>query len=301
MATEIYRFPREAMATSFEVRVATENASYASQAARAAFDEIDRLEKLLSSYIDASDISRVNRFGSQEPVLVSIDTFECLEIARRVHRDTERAFDVTIGALFKCWRKERIPPRLPTKEEVADAQARVGMEYVVLDAAEFRVGLRKAGVIIDLGGIGKGFALDKAALVLKEWGVNAALLRSGESTVLALDPPPGEEGWSVSVGSGADPSNTPGTIPLRRCAVSASGTAVKGKHIMDPRSGRSANAAVRAWASCPAAADADALSTAFMVMSTREVKRFCNEHPDTWAALLVAERRRRLLRFGLPE
>ena len=304
---EFHRFSHRAMGTTFEILIASddtvvESAEYARQAAQAAFDEVDRLEKDLSRFIESSDISRINKIGSREPVRVSIDTFECLQLATRLHRETGGAFDAAIGALLACWRTPAGTPRQPTSKEVAKAKALTGMERVVLDRKNLTVRTKTAGVLLDLGGIGKGFALDKAAETLREWadegwGLEAALLSGGQSTVFAMNAPPGKRGWTVTVG--ADVLDAPEEIPLRDRALSGSGTRVRGRHIIDPRTGRPAKDPVRAWASSPSGAVSDALSTAFMVMSPAEVERYCAEHDETWAILLIQDASgRRLKRFG---
>jgi thiamine biosynthesis lipoprotein len=304
---ELHRFAHEAMATTFEILIASddtvaESAEYARQAAQAAFHEIDRLEKDLSRFIESSDISRINKLGSREPVRVSIDTFECLQLAARIHNDTGGAFDVTIGALVACWRTAGGSPRRPSAKEIAEAKARTGMERVVLDAKNFTVRLKTDGVSLDLGGIGKGFALDKAAGTLREWadegwGFEAALLSGGGSSLLAMGAPPGKRGWTVTVGG--DVLDAPEEILLCDRALSGSGTRVRGRHIIDPRTGRPAGGPVRAWASSLSGAVSDALSTAFMIMSSAEVEHYCTEHADTWAMLLIQDSAgRRLKRFG---
>ena len=304
---ELHRFAHEAMATTFEILIASddtvaESAEYARQAAQAAFHEIDRLEKDLSRFIESSDVSRINKLGARESVRVSIDTFECLQLAGRIHDDTGGAFDVTIGALLACWRASASTPRGPTVKEIAEAKARTGMERVALDGKSFTVRLKTDGVLLDLGGIGKGFALDKAAETLREWadegwGLEAALLSGGQSSVLAMGAPPGKRGWTVTVG--ADILDVPEEIVLCDRALSGSGTRVRGRHIIDPRTGRPAKGPIRAWASSPSGAVSDALSTAFMVMSSAEVERYCTEHEETWAMLLIQDATgRRLQRFG---
>ena len=304
---ELHRFAHQAMATTFEILIASddtvaESAEYARQAAQAAFREVDRLEKDLSRFIESSDISRINKLGAREPVRVSIDTFECLQLAARIHNDTRGAFDVAIGALVACWRTAGGTPHKPTAKEIAEAKARTGMERVVLDTKNFTVRLKTDGVSLDLGGIGKGFALDKAAETLREWadegwGLEAALLSGGQSTLLAMGAPPGKRGWTVTVGG--DVLDAPEEIFLRDRALSGSGTRVRGRHIIDPRTGRPAKGPVRAWASSPSGAVSDALSTAFMIMSPAEVERYCTEHVDTWAILLIEDAAgRRLKRFG---
>jgi len=305
---ELHRFAHEAMATTFEILIASddtvaESAEYARQASQAAFHEVDRLEKDLSRFIESSDISRISKLGARQPVRVSVDTFECLQLAARLQRETGGAFDVTIGALLAFWRTPAGELRNPTLKEVAEAKARTGMEQVVLDRRNFTVRLKTDGVLLDLGGIGKGFALDKAAETLREWadegwGLEAALLSGGQSTLLAMGAPPGKRGWTVTVG--ADVLDAPEEILLRDRALSGSGTRVRGRHIIDPRTGRPAGGPhVRAWASSPSGAVSDALSTAFMIMGPAETERYCAEHADTWAILLIRDASgRRLKRVG---
>jgi thiamine biosynthesis lipoprotein len=152
-----------------------------------------------------------------------------------------------------------------------------------------------AGVDLDLGGIGKGFALDTVREVLAHWEIDRGLLHGGTSTALAWGFPgrhAGElEGWPLGV-AGAQPSTgAPGRVILRDRALSGSGTEVKGEHVIDPRDGRPARGHDAAWVSHPSAAAADALSTAFMVMPTAQVDQFCRRHPEVWALVICAEKR----------
>jgi len=273
----VHRFPHEAMTTPFEAVIAGQTSRYAAQAARAVFDEIDRIEGKLSRFIESSDVSRINRFGSEKPVRVSIETFQCLELAARVHRRTDGAFDVT----------------------ARQGEPTGGTDRVELDANQFTVRLKAADVSIDLGGIGKGFALDRAAALLEDWSIGSALIHGGASTAIAVGDMPGKDGWHVSVGSGSNRTDMTETVVVRDRAVSGSGTAARGRHIIDPRTGRSVVGRVRTWASCPSGAVADALSTAFMVMSPTDIERYCRDHTGTWAMLLTEDDlERRLIRFG---
>jgi thiamine biosynthesis lipoprotein len=146
-----------------------------------------------------------------------------------------------------------------------------GLDTLVLNPASLSVGVTQDGGTpkIDLGGIGKGFALDRAAEIVAEWGFEDALLTAGPSTVLALGTQDGEP-WSVGV-------NGSGQLLTDR-ALSASGKDVQGAHVLDPRKGQPASGHEKAWAIAPSAAVADALSTAFMVMDTQEVETVCRSH-----------------------
>lgn len=323
-----FRFGHEAMATRFEAVIAGAGRDHARQAASAAFAEIDRLEANLSRFVENSDVSQINREAGREVVRIGIETFECLRLAKRMAKETGGAFDVTVGALMACWRSDDGTLRRPTPPEFAEARTRTGSDLLELDDTAITARLKLASARIDLGAIGKGFALDEAAAVLREWGIETALIHGGASTVLAFGAPEGQGGWPVGVGIGAgdvateekEGAREARRVELRDKALSASGTAVKGRHIIDPRTGRpvggaagqpvgavarpgdgadGANGALRAWALAPSGAVADALSTAFLVMTTTEVESYCAGHSDVSAALLVeAASQRRLLRFG---
>ena len=271
---------------------------FALLAAAGPFEEIDLIEQDLSRYRDTSDVARINQLAPNHPVRVGPHAFACLKAAAAIHAGTAGAFDVTIGPLMACWRNPDRSLRRPSDEELAQARARVGMHLVVLDDTAYTVAVKVEGVVVDLGGIGKGYAADCAARLLAEWQIHAAFISAGSSTVLALDPPPGKPGWAVGAGGIGDQPHTQ-TIQLCNRALSGSATRVKGRHIMDPRTGRPAAAAIATWALCPKATTADALSTAFMVMRPEEVEQYCERHPDT-AALLVldAPGGPRRVRFG---
>lgn len=259
----VHRFSHEAMATVFEVHCVHEDARYAAQAAQAAFHLVDRLEQDLSRFIENSDVSRVNHLTAGEGTRVSPTTMECLEIAWHLHGLTGGAFDASIGS---------------------------GLERLELVPDEFTVRAREGGARIDLGGIGKGYAVDRVAELLEEWEIPRALVHGGYSSVLALEPPPGQDGWALTL-------SAPGTgavlarVSARRTAFSASGVR-KGDHILDPRTGLPVHGREAAWvavqqeAEGSAAAVADALSTAFMIQPPEEVAELCRRCPglEAWLA-----------------
>ena len=150
-----------------------------------------------------------------------------------------------------------------------------------LNNAQRTVQCRTGKLEIDLGAIGKGFALDRMAVELAEWECPAYLLIAGGSSILAGDPPPGTPGWSVGLGD----DNSEPRHWLKHGSLSGSGISVKGRHIFDPRTGKPADQRPRAWAAAPSAAVSDALSTAFMVLEGRDIARLMNGRPD-WQAFL---------------
>lgn len=258
------------MATTFEIRIVSESATYAGQIAQVVFDEIDRLEKTLSRFVQSSDIAQINHLGATQPVRVSLDTIECLRVAEEIRQQTHGAFDITLAG-----------------------------KQIDLCEESFTVRLEDEDTKLDLGGIGKGYALDKAAELLAEWGVESALLHGGESSVLAIGAPPGKEGWVLGVGAGADDPKEKRHLALCDSAISASGTQLKGEHIQDPRTGKPPDRAIRVWVAAPKAIVTDALATAFMILSTAEIDVYCSNHPEVSALLLVDEKGcKRLLPFG---
>jgi thiamine biosynthesis lipoprotein len=245
------------MATTFKVTLAHGDAAYARQAGAAAWAELDRIEGLLSRFTQSSDISRINGLERGQETAVQLDTFDCLRTALEVQRETGGAFDVAYGSRGPWSARPRFE----------------------LDEASHTVRVLDAGVRLDLGGIGKGFALDRMAALLADWDIAAALLAASTSTVLAIGSPAGEEGWPIVFG----PDEKPQRLRLKDRAFSGSGTAVRGSHIIDPRTRQPASGPLRAWAGAPTAAVADALSTAFMVMSEAEVRDHCRLHPEITA------------------
>lgn len=271
-AARLHAFAHQAMATTFEVRVAHEDARYAGQAAQACFAVADRLEGLLSRFDPNSEIAQVNRLAPGEALTLAGDSCECLRIALAVHELTGGAFDPTLGAELD--RRRGAGPALgqdgPRGRLLLDPTTRVAQ---VLDGA----------VALDLGAIGKGFALDRMAEVLREWDLECALLLAGGgSSLLALAGPTPGEAWEVGFGVAA--STHFGRLEHR--ALGASGTTVQGRHILDPRTREPASGAWRAWVFAASAAEADAFSTACMVLEAEDVAELCRRREDLGVILL---------------
>jgi len=275
----IRRFSHEAMATTFEIITVHEDGRYARQAAYATFDELDRLEADLSRFIENSDISRINNLAANQPLIIGPAAFECLQHSKKMYDETNGAFDVTIGA--QC--------------------SKPGVENTIkLDESQHTVELTSP-VQIDLGGIGKGFAVDRMAGLLREWSINTVLISGGYSSVLALDAPDNTNGWPVSLSNPDNHKQTVAHLNLQNRALGASGIQ-KGRHIIDPRTGHPAQGKLAAWAYAGDAATADALSTAFMVMSPDEIEKYCEQHPESRALVILQQekqpQREKILRFG---
>ena len=273
------------MATRFEIALHGENAVALRAAAEEALNEVERLEAQLSLYRPTSEIARVNVRAAREPVRVTPAVFRLLEPAARLSTETGGAFDITIGPLMKCWGFVGAGGAVPDPAALADARACVGMNLVELDAANFTVRFARDGVMLDLGAIGKGYAIDVAANFLREAGVTSALLHGGTSTAYAIGHPPESDAWKVAI---ERPAQLPGigvpkgtsspappvlaVAPLRDEALSVS--TVWGKsfdfggqsfgHVIDPRTGHPISRAFVAVVTLPSATETDALSTALL-------------------------------------
>lgn len=251
-----------AMATVFEVRIAGEEPVFAAQAAHAAFDVVDRLEALLSRFHPGSEISALARLEPGESLRLSEPTAACLALALDIEHQTDRAF-----ALAATASRTGQPPARWT-----------------LDPTSHTATVHEGQCLLDLGAIGKGFALDRMAAELREWGCPSFLLVAGGSSVLAGNPPPGSEAWTARLSDPARPESPAETIELAHAALGSSGLALQGNHITDPRTGLPATQRRRTWVRADSAAEADAFSTALMVLDAAGTATLAAQRPDlkTW-------------------
>jgi thiamine biosynthesis lipoprotein len=251
------------MATTFSISIASDDPAYALQAIGEAFDELDRLEQCLSAFVPHSDVSRIARQPARRTLPIDPATHACLRVALAVERATGGAFNVAY----------RLHP------------PRSAFDLIRLDPQVSALVTTADGVQLDLGGVGKGYALDALAALFADWDLHCFLLRASKSTILAGDAPPGAEGWAVRVG----PTGSQQTRLLVRSAVSGSGTDLQENHIVDPSTGLPSVHHRLAFSFAPTGAEADALSTAFHVMSAAQVADYCQQHPDVSSLLIGAE------------
>lgn len=270
------------MATRFELVLPGEDPVRLRAAGEEALDEIERLEVQLSFYRPSSEISDLNSRAAREPVAVDPRLFRLLQRAKALSEATDGAFDITVAPLMRCWGFVGGTGRLPDPEELDAARAVVGMERVELDEEAFTVRFLAEGVTLDLGAIGKGYALERAAELLVEAGVTSALLHGGTSTVVALGAPPDAEHWSIAIQHPTRPDEHVAVVPLRDESLSVS--AVHGKafeaegrllgHVLDPRTGQPVMGAQLAAVAMPSATDSDALSTGLLILGEEWLPTF---------------------------
>ena len=243
-------------------------------ACEAVFAEVRRLEGLLSDWQPQSQLGLLNRAGTGE---TGPELEEVLGLGLEIARDTQGAFDPSVGALVQLWRKARASGVLPAAAELESARATLGWQAVELDRGAHRARLLHAGAALDLGGIGKGYALERAAAILRERGCKRALLDFG-GQLLALDAPEGRAGWPVAV---RDPrGGEKALFELELCEASLSTSAddelgfelgrKRISHILDPRSGSPVEGRLCAIVLAPQGARADAWSTALYVLGAEQ-------------------------------
>lgn len=267
------------MATRFEIVLHGASAVALRAAGEAALDEVARLENQLSLHRPGSEIAQLNARAAHEAVRVTPELFALLQQAQRWDAETDGAFDITIAPLVRCWGFMGANGTMPTPEDVATARACVGMQHVQLDAKERTVKFTREGVMLDLGAIGKGYAVGQAAEILRESGVASALIHGGTSTVFAIGHPPDAEHWKLAIEKPPPTAwnlNFPNLPDVRLRDEAMSVSAIWGRffeadgkhfgHVIDPRTGAPTEAAWLAVVVLPSATETDALSTALLTL-----------------------------------
>jgi len=304
----LIRLGWRAMATTWHLLLPFGNES-AMDLAREAFALLDELEDQLTVYRDHSEVSLLNQRASQSPVPVEPRLFDLLRQARTLHGATGGAFDIATGALLKTWGIFKGPRRWPTDHERQEALDRSGMKQVILDEDQPSVRFLRPGVEINLGSIGKGYALDRMVEFLAGTGqVSSALLHGGSSSLYALgDAQPGARGWKVRIRHPWRPGQHLAEIRLRDRAMATSAATFqhfihKGRrfgHILDPRDGLPAAGVASATVLASSGAVADALSTAFYVGGEDLARSYCESHGDV-AVVILGEGKREPTVLNLP-
>jgi thiamine biosynthesis lipoprotein len=282
------------MATRFEVALPL-GTPRAFEAAEAALDLIDAVEEQLTVYRETSEISRINARAHGEALPVEPRLFELLRLAQMIHRDTGGAFDIAAGALTAAWGFRDRQPAVPSPAALAAAQQVSGFRHVLLDNVTQSIRLLKPGLVLNLGGIGKGYALDRAAeLLRREWNIRSALLHGGGSSILGLGTPPGSDcGWPVALRHPTNDGRTLGTVFLRDRALGTSAATYqhylhngrKLGHVLDPRTGWPATCLSATNITAATATEADAYSTATFILGPA-APAFLQSRPEFGAVFL---------------
>jgi thiamine biosynthesis lipoprotein len=289
------------MACRFEVTLPSEDPRSV-RAARLALEEVDAIEAELTVFRDSSALSRVNREAASGPVRVSPGLMSLLGHCRALHLATGGCFDPTSTPLSRAWGFLARRGRQPSTEEIEDARARVGMGRVVLDPDQLTVAFRAPGVELNMGSVGKGWALDRVEAGLRAAGVGRALVSAGGSSFRGW----GREAWHVALRPGGE---AVGELWVEDGALGTSGTGeqhllVDGRrrgHVIDPRTGQPAEGVQSATVVAADATTADALATALLVGGPGLARAWCREHPETATVLVLEDDPQTLLQIGARE
>jgi thiamine biosynthesis lipoprotein len=254
-----------------------------------ALDEVDRIDRLLSNYKRESPLSRVNLEAARRAASVDPELFAFLDASLRYSRESGGAFDITVGPLMKAWGFFEADGRLPDSGELAQARRRVGFEHVHLDPVRRTVRFDIEGVELDPGGIGKGYAVDRVAALLRRQGVPAALVSAGGSTIYGLGAPPGEDAWQVTLEDPLSRGRAALAVRLRDNALSIAGTAEKVfeaggtryTHIMDPRTGTPVSGVLTVAVITGTGIDGDAWDDALFVLGVGKSREYLKRMPGT--------------------
>lgn len=287
---------RRAMACDFELYFNAGQFQGATVTALEVFDLLEELEQQMTVYRNDSEVSFLNNHAAQQPQVVEEQLFGVLQTAQQLFAETGGAFDITSGPLSKVWGFYRRHGALPEEAALAEALSRVGGQHVQLDPAHNSIFFIQRGVEINLGSIGKGYALDRCAQELEAHGITEFLWHGGSSSVLGRGAKSGLAGWPVGVKDPLRPQRRVAEILLKDKALGTSGSGTQffrhqGRrygHILDPRTGWPAESGVySSTVVAPTAALADALATAFYVTGFDFAESYCRQHPEIGALLIT--------------
>jgi FAD:protein FMN transferase len=297
--TERVTLAKRAMGTRFELVLYGENESYLRATGEEAFAEVERLEAQLSLYRHDSDLTDLNLRAASETVPVDPRFFRILERAKQLWEESGGAFDPTVAPLMRCWGFVGGTGKMPTEEEIAAAREVVGMQYVLLDAENFTVRFEREGVTLDLGAIGKGYAIERAIEIIRDNEVESGLLHGGTSSIYALGSPPDAEGWTIAIQRpfAAEEGEPIAQVTLRNNALSVS--APHGKwfesegrrygHVLDPRTGYPTSRNLLAALVTDSPTDGDALTTALLTRGEEYLHELLQKRPEIRALLVVED------------
>ena len=283
------------MGTVARIVVYARSSAAAAAATRVAFERIRELDIILSDYQAESELNRVSHQSGGPPVKIGPDLFQVLSAAQNLAVRSDGAFDVTVGPVIRLWRRARRQRALPEADRIAAALDVTGFRWLSLDANEQTVQLAKPGMLLDVGGIAKGFAADEALKTLRRAGIEQALVALG-GDIAVSNPPPGRNGWSIEIAS----LNLPGApkaqpLLLKNAAVSTSGDAeqfveiggIRYSHIIDPRTGKALTGRRSVTVVAAHGIDSDALATAVSVMAPNEGLKLINTTRAASALIVV--------------
>jgi thiamine biosynthesis lipoprotein len=288
-----FEFVEVHMGTRFKITLYAKDERLARRAAQSAFQHIAMLDAIMSDYNEASELNRLCHNPPHKPMRISNDLFRILAISQQLARKTDGAFDVTVGAVVRLWRRARRTGELPEADKIKQALAITGYTLLHLDAKHQTAWLERKGVLLDLGGIAKGYAADAANRVLEHFGIRSALIAAGGDIVVS-HAPPGQRGWTIEIAPLKQAGQAENSIIIANAAVSTSGdteqavesNGVRYSHIVDPHTGIGLTEPVVVTIIARRGVDADSLATAVSVLGRERGLNFIDK-TNSAAALLV--------------
>ncbi len=268
----------DAMGSAWSVVLYGEDRFKLQAAVESAFDEVRRLDGMLSNYRPDSEWTRVNNEAGKGPVRVSEELFNLLSACIRYSEASDGAFDITVGPLMRVWGFYKGSGRFPHRAEIKGALASVGYRHIVLNRQERTVRFTRPKLEMDPGGIGKGYAVDRMVAILRAAGVTSGFVTAGSSSIYAIGSPPNEpRGWRVSIRHPKDANRSVEEIHLKNESMSTSGNYEKffradGKiwaHIMDPRTGYPAQGMLSVSVIAPKTLDSEAWTKPYFINGRR--------------------------------
>lgn len=293
-----YEDSRLSMACTYSIVAYGRDERKLQQAVTAAFDEVDRIDRLMSHYKPNSPLSHLNQEAAQHPIKTDPELFAFIAECVRYSRESNGAFDITVGPLMKAWGFFRGEGRLPSDAELLIVRQKIGWQHLQLNAKDQTIHFDCTGVELDLGGIAKGYAVDRAVALLKQYGITQALISAGGSTLYALGAPPESDAWTIEMQDPLDARKVAMTLRLKDQALSVSGSAEKffelnGKrysHIMDPRTGRPVMKVLSVAVMTKTGTAGDALDNVFYVLGVQQTKALLKRSAHTEAIFFLPDK-----------
>ena len=292
---------RRVMNDDFEVSFSRRDCPQGTEAALDALNEVERIERLLSLFRFDSQVNYINLTAHVNPVQLDRELFDLIALCVRLAEETDGAVDITSGSLWKVWGFAKRQGRIPSTAELNNAKENTGYQFLELDETTQTIRVKKQGIELNFGCVGKGFALDIAAEKLREYGVRRFLFQGGLSSVLVSG-----VDWRIGIAHPFRPGHRLRELTLDNVAVSTSGSQKqffrhsgrRYSHLIDPRTGQPADGVFSATVLAPTATLAELLSTAFFVLGAEKTADYCVKHPDISAVLTIPLEKSPDLKFG---
>ncbi len=279
----VFRETRFLLGTTVEITIRGEEEVWARKATEQAFREIEKIHNLMNPFQEDSEISRLNREGAQRPIEVGPDTFRVIRKSLRLSELSHGAFDITVAPLLQLWDSVRKRKQLPGQEELQEILVLVNYQNILIDEEKKTVKFREKGMSLNLGGIAKGYAVDKAVEKLRYWGIERAIINAGGDLYL-LGRPPERDFWVIGLKHPRRRGAILGTVKARDEAIVTSGDyedyfildGQRFSHLLDPRRGKPVEGMLSVTILAENTLKADGLSTAIFVLGPKKGLELAN-------------------------